>query len=83
MAGTYIDDWFNEHYDAREDFEEYDYAEVNTGFCSCCREPCGIVTVDNGVGTTEYWGSVSTHHQYDQVSDCCHADVLDSLGEDE
>lgn len=83
MAGTYIDDWFNEHYDAREDFEEYDYAEVNTGFCSCCREPCGIVTVDNGVGTTEYWGSVSTHHQYDQVSDCCHADVLDSLEDDE
>ena len=80
MAGTYIDDWFNEHYDEREDYEEY---EQETGFCSCCREPCGIVTVDNGVGTTEYWGSVSTHHQYDQVSDCCHADVLDSLGEDE
>jgi hypothetical protein len=43
--------------------------------CVRCKDECGGMYVDNGIGAYEYWGARGRHVQMDLASDCCHADV--------
>jgi len=47
----------------------------DTRICSDCGEVCIATKTDFGIGTTEAWGVVSTHHDWQIASDCCHADI--------
>ena len=57
------------------DYDDYieDEPELVEGICSECGEICKVITIDEGIGDYEYWGARGTHHDYVQVSDCCHA----------
>jgi hypothetical protein len=51
--------------------------DVETGICTCCGQPCDVVTVDHGIGSYEYWGARGVHHDYHPGSSCCEADVAE------
>ena len=46
-------------------------------WCAECGEPCEAIEIDEGYGVTEYWGAVSSHEDWVEVSDCCEADLID------
>ena len=50
--------------------------------CSACGEPCGVVTVDFGIGAYEYWGAPGYDSRPAQVSNCCEADYEESDDEE-
>lgn len=50
--------------------------------CTCCKQECRGEHVDFGLGLTEFWGSVSSHHDVQYVSRCCRADVERIEGDD-
>ena len=60
---------YDSDYDERDDSPEY--------WCTACGKPCWARWVDEGYGQTEYWGSVSTHTDWQAYSDCCEASVTD------
>lgn len=45
--------------------------------CNECGEECEAVYKDLGYGPYEYWGFRGTHHDYQFVSPCCDADVVE------
>jgi hypothetical protein len=45
--------------------------------CGHCEKPCSIIVIDEGIGTTEYWGFTSTHHDFIEVSDCCQVEAFE------
>lgn len=45
--------------------------------CSACGEECSTHTVDEGIGSFEFWGERGVHHDYHEVSKCCDSDVAD------
>jgi len=45
--------------------------------CSDCGQECSVVTVDQGIGGYEYWGSKGVHHDYQPGSSCCGAEVIE------
>jgi hypothetical protein len=47
------------------------------GICDECGIECDSVQEDQGIGSYEYWGSVSVHHDYCDVSPCCGAKVVE------
>jgi len=47
------------------------------GICDECGIECDSVTVDEGIGPYEYWGSCGVHHNYVDRSPCCHAEVVE------
>ena len=51
--------------------------DLPTGYCSSCGEECFGIYVDNGIGVTEFWGTISTHHDYQIESNCCNGQVLE------
>lgn len=44
--------------------------------CEQCGKPCTVVTVDHGIGWTEFWGQRAYHSRKEDASSCCHAGVL-------
>lgn len=40
-------------------------------YCDCCSSECEIIYEDCGIGTTEFWGSIATHTDWQWVSVCC------------
>lgn len=52
-------------------------------FCSECKKECVAVRRDFGYGKTEYWGAISTHANWQTVSECCDGDLLEKLEEEE
>lgn len=48
-------------------------------YCTVCREECDIVTIDIGVGYTEYGGAGSVDKCLVDASDCCEAEVVENL----
>lgn len=50
-------------------------------FCSECLKPCDEVERDFGFGVTECWGAMSSHENKQWVSECCEADLLEDLEE--
>lgn len=50
------------------------------GNCEECGKECTGQWVDFGIGPYEYWGArcVDTNYQY--VSNCCEAPILDASG---
>lgn len=51
--------------------------------CSECKEPCKEVRRNFGRGLTEYWGSVSADDNWLWVSECCDAEVVELIEEEE
>lgn len=49
-----------------------DTAEVE---CPACHKMSTVKVIDDGIGATEYWGSVSVHHCYVLVTTCCYEEV--------
>ena len=48
-----------------------------TDLCVFCGGPCQAVSVDNGIGAYEYWGSKEVHHDWTVGSSCCGGDVVE------
>ena len=66
------------HYGYDPDYDyDYDEPEGTSGICSACGEACTSVMVDEGIGSYEYWGATGTHHEWQEVSPCCHEEVVD------
>lgn len=40
--------------------------------CDTCNVSCDLVYEDCGYGTTEAWGSVTSHEDWQWVSSCCY-----------
>ena len=51
--------------------------DLDRYFCSDCEEPCLIRMQDEGIGAYEYWGCKGVHRDWQPVSDCCGADIID------
>lgn len=49
-----------------------------SGWCSTCGKKCHGKTVDNGIGSYEFWGSPGVHHDYGVASDCCEGELLEN-----
>ena len=47
-------------------------------FCTECKEPCGEISRDFGIGSYEYAGRPGFHTDVRRVSDCCEADTTDT-----
>jgi len=63
-----------------EDDEDFSYEDDEPGSgvegrCSCCGEVCTSVVRDLGIGSYEFWGHKSVHHDYQVVSPCCDAEM--------
>lgn len=52
-------------------------------YCANCLKECNVVTIDEGIGVYEYWGSRSVDIRLVDVSDCCEDELLDELPEEE
>ena len=64
----------------REDWDEFpevDEGDHIEGICADCGEACTSITIDDGIGPYEFWGSKGTHHEYVEASPCCLAEVLE------
>lgn len=58
--------------DEHEDDEEPVY-----GICASCGKQAKAVRRDMGIGPYEYWGARGTHHDWQIVSECCEAEVME------
>lgn len=45
--------------------------------CEECGKECEPVSVDFGIGSYEYWGAPGVHHDYQDVSPCCEAGMVE------
>ena len=52
-------------------------------YCAHCLQECKVVTIDEGIGSYEYWGATGVDIRLVEVSDCCEGDLLDELPEEE
>ena len=52
-------------------------------YCACCLKECNVTTIDEGIGQYEYWGACGVDIRLVDVSDCCEAELLDELPEDD
>ena len=43
--------------------------------CPECKEPCTVVTADNGIGSYEYWGATGFDSHPYPASNCCEAEI--------
>lgn len=59
----------------RNSMEAWD--EPAFGYCNNCGKRVSIVCEDCGYGSTEYWGAVSTHHNWVYVCADCGEEVED------
>jgi len=50
--------------------------------CDTCNEPCELIFEDCGIGTTEAWGCIANHSDWQWVSECC-GDTFTKKPEDE
>lgn len=62
-------------YDNTPDFDE---DTPDSAYCTACGEECIPITIDEGIGSYEYWGSKAVHHDLQRVSPCCHAPTVDA-----
>lgn len=58
----------------RHHFDQEDMAE---GICADCGHACRATVIDNGIGAYEFWGARGVHHDYQQASPCCEAEVVE------
>ena len=54
------------------------YRVMASSLCADCRLPATTKHMDLGYGTTEFWGHVSTHHDWQEVTTCCEARLIDN-----
>jgi hypothetical protein len=52
------------------------YAGQSGPFCGCCGEPCSTKTIDEGIGSYEYWGAKGVDSRKANVSQCCEAELF-------
>lgn len=45
--------------------------------CDCCGHLAEETTVDMGIGAYEFWGARGVHHDYQTVSRCCEAEIVE------
>jgi len=57
--------------------------QIMEKYCAHCLKECGTTTIDEGIGSYEYWGATGVDIRLVEVSDCCEDDLLDELPEDE
>jgi hypothetical protein len=50
-------------------------------YCVFCLQECETETVDEGIGSYEYWGAPGVDVKLVEVSACCGEDVTDELEE--
>jgi len=44
--------------------------------CGKCLQPCEELYINETTETSEFWGRIATHKEYDIVSDCCQVEEL-------
>lgn len=55
-------------------------SKVSVGNCEECGQPCRGTWADFGIGPYEYWGAKGVDTDYQFVSECCEAPILDITG---
>jgi hypothetical protein len=43
--------------------------------CPCCKQPCYLSIIDDGIGHYEFWGMPGYDSRLLVVSDCCNAEI--------
>jgi hypothetical protein len=46
-------------------------------WCVVCREECEVITIDQGIGYTEFWGAPGIDLNLVEVSDCCESEFVE------
>jgi len=46
-------------------------------YCGECKEECKVITVDDGIGSYEFWGARGCDVRLRAASDCCEGDVYE------
>jgi len=57
--------------------------QIMEQYCAHCLKECCPITIDEGIGQYEYWGATGVDIRLVEVSDCCEADLLDELPEED
>ena len=57
--------------------------QIMEKYCAHCLQECGIITIDEGIGSYEYWGATGVDIRLVEVSDCCEEELLDELPEED
>ena len=70
------DECRDEVYDEFEDDHYY-------GYCQDCEQYVETVREDQGIGSYEYWGTIGTHHDYQEVCPHCGGYVEEGRPEDD
>jgi len=52
-------------------------------YCKYCKEECGTIEIDMGIGPHEYGSVRAADVRLETVSDCCEAEVLKEAPEDD
>jgi hypothetical protein len=55
----------------------YDPEDMPVGICDDCGDACTARPVDMGIGSYEFWGSRGVHHDWQILSPCCSAEVVE------
>lgn len=55
----------------------YDHEDMPSGICEDCGEVCTAVMRDFGIGSYEFWGARGVHTDYQPVSPCCEAPIVE------
>lgn len=51
--------------------------ELPEGICEGCGNFCQATVVDMGIGPYEFWGERGVHHDYHDLSPCCHRSLVE------
>ena len=46
-------------------------------FCKECKRECELITIDEGIGSYEYWGAPGYDSKIFTGSNCCETEVMD------
>lgn len=55
----------------------YDHEDMPHGICDSCGDSCSATMQDMGIGSYEFWGSRGVHHDWQALSPCCSANVVE------
>lgn len=55
----------------------HDHDDLPEGICSDCGNACTAKMVDMGIGPYEFWGDRGVHTDWQAVSPCCEAEIVE------
>lgn len=52
-------------------------------YCTECKQECGVIEDDEGIGGYEYWGAKGYDSRIELRSACCDTDVTEDMPEED